>query len=115
MLSLLKKTPDDFRIFINLGIDYAALGDKVKALEYANRACRLMPQSKDALIGIVPIEALALVHTYLGNQEAAIDILENLLKLPRGFATTSTIPLYKLHPFWKSLRSNPRFQKMIKS
>ena len=115
MLSLIKKTPDDFRIFINLGIDYAALGDKVKALEYANRACRLMPQSKDALIGIVPIESLALVHTYLGNQEAAIDILENLLKLPRGFATTSTIPLYKLHPFWKSLRSNPRFQKMIKS
>ena len=115
MLSLMKKTPDDFRIYMNLGIDYAALGEKDKALEYANRARQLMPQSKDALIGIVPLEALALVQTYLGNQDAAIDILENLLKLPRGFAITSTIPLYKLHPYWKSLRSNPRFQKMIKS
>ncbi len=115
MLSLMKKTPDDFRIYMNLGIDYAALGEKDKALEYANRARQLMPQSKDALIGIVPLEALALVHTYLGNQDAAIDILENLLKLPRGFAITSTIPLYKLHPYWKSLRSNPRFRKMIKS
>jgi hypothetical protein len=83
-------------------------------LEYANRSCQLMPQSKDALIGVVPLEALALVYTYLGNQDAAIDILENLLKLPRGFAVTSTIPLYKMHPYWKSLQNNPRFQKMIK-
>ena len=113
MLSLMKKTPDDFRIYMNLGIDYAALGEKEKALEYANRACQLMPQSKDALIGVVPIEGLAIVHTYLGNQDAAIDILENLLKLPRGFAVTSTIPLYKMHPYWKSLRNNPRFKKMI--
>jgi adenylate cyclase len=114
MLSLLKKTPNDFRIYRNLGIDYAALGEKEKALENANRAGQLMPPSKDAMIGVVPIEALAVVYTYLGEQDKAIDILEKLLKLPRGFAVTATIPLYKTHPYWKLLWGNARFRKMVK-
>ena len=114
MLSMMKKTPDDFRIHSNLGIDFAGLGEKEKALEHANRACQLMPPSKDAMIGVVPLESLALVYTFLGEQDAAIDILEKLLKMPRGFAVTSTIPLYKMHPYWKSLQNNPRFKKMIK-
>ena len=113
MLSMLKKAPDDFRIHRNLGIDYAGLGEKEKALEHSNRACQLMPLSKDAMIGVVPLESLALVYTYLGEQDAAIDILEKLLKMPRGFVFTATIPLYKMHPFWKSLQNNPRFKKMI--
>ena len=113
MGSMMKKAPDDFRIHRNLGIAFAGLGEKEKALEHANRACQLMPLSKDAMIGVVPLESLALVYAYLGEQDAAIDILEKLLKLPRGFATTATIPLYKMHPYWKSLRNNPRFIKMI--
>ena len=115
MFSMLKKTPDDFRIHHNLGIDFAGLGDREKALEHANRACRLMPLSKDALIGVVPLEGLALVHAYLGEQDAAIEILEKILKMQRGFAVTSTIPLYKRHPYWKSLQNNPRFKKMIQN
>ena len=115
MISLLKKAPDDFRIHRNLGIAFAGLGEREKALVHANRACQLMPLSKDAMIGVVPLESLALVHAYLGEQDASIDILEKLLKMPRGFVITATIPLYKMHPYWKSLQNNPKFQKMIKS
>ncbi len=114
MTSLLKKEPDDFRIHANLGVDYAGLGEKKKALEHANRACQLMPLSKDGLMGVFPLEGLALVYTYLEEQNEAIDILEKLLKLPKHFESTTTIPLYKLHPNWKSLQNNPRFQKMLK-
>ena len=113
MIALLKKEPDDFRIHVNLGVDYAGLGEKEKALEHANRACQLMPLTKDALIGLLPLEGLALVYTYLGKQNEAIDILEKLLKLPINFSNTTTIPLYKLHPNWKSLQNNPRFKKMV--
>ena len=114
MISQLKKAPDDFRIHISLGIDYAALGEKDNALEHANRAGQLMPLTKDALVGVNPIEGLAIVYTYLGDQDAAIDLLEKLLKLPRNFSSTTTIPLYKIHPYWKSLQNNPRFKKMIR-
>ena len=115
MISLLIKTPDDFRIHMNLGVDYAALGKKDNSLEHANRAIELMSVTKDAMIGVAPLEYLALVHAYLGNQDAAIDLLEKLLKLPKDYANTTTIPLYKRHPNWKSLQNNPRFKKMISS
>lgn len=110
---LLEKSPDDFRVHCNLGIDFAGLGEKEKALKHARLACQLMPLSKDGLIGIVPLEGLALVYTYLGQQDEAIEILEKILKEPRGFARTATIPLYKSHYFWKPLRNNPKFKKMI--
>ena len=113
MFSMLKKQPDDFRIHISLGVDFAGLGEKEKALEHANRACQMMPLTKDALVGVGPLEGLALVHTYLGEQNEAIDILEKLLTLPKYLTSTNTIPLYKLHPNWKSLRNNPRFKKII--
>ena len=115
MFSMLKKDPDDFRIHVNLGVDFAALGEKKNALEHANRACQLMPLTKDALMGVVPLEGLALVYTNLGEQNTAIDILEKLLKLPKGFNSSTTITLYKIHPYWKSLQNNPRFKKMISS
>ena len=113
MSSLLNKAPGDFRIHMNLGIDLAALGEKEKALEHATRAGELMPLTKDALIGVCPIEGLALVYTYLGDHDAAIDLLEKLLKLPKDFPNTTTIPLYKRHPKWKTLQNNPRFKKMV--
>ncbi len=113
LLSLVKKSPDDFRFYTALAITFAGLGEKDKALENANHACRLMPPSKDALLGVVPLEGLAIVHTYLGEQDAAIDILQQILKLPFGNLCTNTIPLYKRHPYWKSLQSNPRFKKLI--
>ena len=115
MISRLKKTPDDFRIHVSLGIDYAALGEKDNAMEHANRAGQLMPLTKDALVGVNPLEGLAIVYTYLGDQDAAIDLLKKLLKLPKDFPNTTTIPLYKRHPYWKSLQNNPKFIKMIQN
>ena len=113
MLSRVKKSPDDYRYYVALAIAFAGLGEKDKALENVNRARQLMPLTKDALLGVVPLEGLAIVHTYLGEQDAAVDILEQLVKLPFDMTCTNTIPLYKRHPHWKSLRNNPRFKKLI--
>jgi len=113
MLLLVKKSPDDFRYYVSLAIEYAGLGQKEKAFENINRARQLMPLTRDALLGVVPLEGLAVVHTYLGEQDAAIDILEQLLKLPFGGLCNNTIPLYIRYPYWKSLQNNPRFKKLI--
>jgi serine/threonine-protein kinase len=110
---LVQLHPEDFRMHAALGIAYAGLGEKEKAIAEGNKARRLMPISTDAVIGLAPLENLALIHTLLGEQDAAIDILEQLLKMPFGWDITNTIPLYKTYPYWKLLQTNPRFQKMI--
>ncbi|HYV90559.1 MAG TPA: adenylate/guanylate cyclase domain-containing protein [Chitinophagales bacterium] len=114
MMNLLQQYPDDFRVYASLGIAMAGLGEKEKALVEANKAVAMMPVSTDAIIGIAPLEDLALIHVLNGEQDAAIDILEQLLKMPFGWDTTNTIPLLKIHPYWKPLQNNPRFQKMIR-
>lgn len=110
---LVQLHPQDFRIHSALGVTLAGLGEKEKALEEGMRARNMMPVSADAVIGLVPLENLALINVLLGNQDAAIDILEQLLKMPCSWGAGSTIPLYKMHPYWKLLQNNARFQKLI--
>jgi tetratricopeptide (TPR) repeat protein len=110
---LVRQHPEDFRMHSALGIAYAGLGEKEKAFAEGNKARDLMPVSVDAIVGVSPLENLALIHTLLGEQDAAIDILEQLLKMPFGWDASNTVALYKTYPYWKLLQKNPRFQKMI--
>jgi TolB-like protein/class 3 adenylate cyclase/Flp pilus assembly protein TadD len=105
--------PEDFRMHAAMGVAYAGLGEKEKAFAEGNKAREMMPVSVDAVIGLAPLENLALINTLLGQQDAAIDILEQLLKMPCGWDITNTVPLYRTVPYWKLLQNNPRFQKMV--
>jgi serine/threonine-protein kinase len=111
---LLKTHPDDFRLHAALGVAFAGLGEKEKAIDEGNRARAMMPVSRDAILGVSPMEYLALIYTQLGEQDEAIDILEQMLKMPFGWTMSNTIPLYKMHYYWKPLKNNPRFQKLIR-
>ena len=110
---LMKSHSNDFRFHAAIGICYAGLGNREKALAEVNKAKEMMPTSTDAIIGLGPLENLAISYTLLGDQDTAIDILEQMLKMPLGWNITNSIPLYKNFPYWKSLQNNPRFQKMI--
>ena len=110
---LFLKHSDDFRYYSTIGICYAGLGNREKALAEVNKAREMLPLSTDALNGQGPFESLALVYTLLGDQDTAIDILEQFLKMPFGWTVTNSVTLYKNYPYWKSLQNNPRFQKMI--
>ena len=110
----LSQSPEDYRIHSALGIAYAGLGERTKSIEEGNRARDLMPLSRDALIGVSQLENLALIHVLIGEEDEAIDILTQLLKMPHGWTITNTIPLYRTFPYWKPLLSNPRFQALLK-
>lgn len=110
---LVQLHPEDFRIHSALGIAYAGLGEKDKAITEGIKARDMLPVSADAVIGIAPLENLALIYTLLGDQDKAIDILEQLLKMPFGWHDSNTVFLYRTHPNWKLLQNNPRFQKII--
>jgi serine/threonine-protein kinase len=105
--------PEDFRMHSALGIAYAGLGEREKAITEGIKARDMMPVSTDVIVGIGPLQNLALIYTLLDDQDKAIDILEQLLKMPFGWDDLNSIPLYRTDPSWKLLLNNPRFKKLI--
>ena len=105
----LKQSPDSPDIHIQLAKVLAYLGEKDAALAEARRATELLPESKDAFGGPEIAAGVAEVHTILGDNGRAIEILEGLLSRPSA-VTAETL---KVNPIWDPLRSDPRFQGLI--
>jgi TolB-like protein/Tfp pilus assembly protein PilF len=87
----------------------AALGHKEEARREARRAVELRPISSDAVNGTNIAANLALVYSWIGERESAIEQLSLLLK---GAGKPSYGEL-KLDPVWDSLRGDPRFEKLV--
>jgi len=105
----LKQRPDDPRLFSALGLIHAGLGHKEEALRAARTGVDLMPISREAYRGTFRAEDLARVQTLVGDPEAAIDILDDLLTRPGRLC----VPLVRLDPAWDPLRKHPRFQALL--
>jgi TolB-like protein/Flp pilus assembly protein TadD len=105
----LKQRPDDPRLFSALGLVHAGLGHKEAALRAAQTGVDLMPISREAYRGTFRAEDLARVHALVGDPEAAIDILDDLLARPSRLC----VPLLRLDPAWDPLRKHPRFQALL--
>ena len=80
---------------------YARLGDQTKAFAYVNRAVALSPKEPSLELN------RALVNVQFGRTDAALDSIEKAL---RGGMTPKMV---RDDPSFNSLRSNPRFQKMV--
>ena len=101
--------PDDTRMMSSLGIAYAGLGRKDEAVKLGKRAAELLPVTREALIGTNRLEDLALIYTMVGNQEAAVQTLEQLISVPSWMS----VSLIRLDPAWKPLRQNPQFVALL--
>ena len=75
-----------------------------------------MPIATDSLNGPHNIASLALVYAWTGERDAALEQLEKVATLP-GFGPDpgldATYGNLLLNPCWDSLRSDPRFDKII--
>jgi TolB-like protein/Tfp pilus assembly protein PilF len=110
-----KNQPDNFIYAEVLSQAYAALGNKGAALREAERATRLLPSDKDAVIGPSLEENLAIVEMITGENSRAISILARLLATPyQGdhYLMPITPALLRLDPMWDALRPDPAFQKL---
>ena len=105
----LNKNPKNDNALSRLGMAYAGLGRKAKALEKGMEAVELIPLSRDAFVGAYRIESLAQIYTNVGEHDKAIDQLELLFSIPSGITEHGL----KLDPVWDSLREHPRFIKLI--
>jgi len=107
----MRDQPDHSESLCVLGMIDAALGRKEDAIREGLRAVELLPISKDAINGALVVEYLAVIYAWVGEKDAALDQLEIAAKIP-GDVSYGQL---RLHPFWDSLRGDPRFEKIVAS
>jgi TolB-like protein/DNA-binding winged helix-turn-helix (wHTH) protein/Flp pilus assembly protein TadD len=101
--------PDDPRLQSSLGIALAAAGRKDDAIRAGQHAVELFPMSKDAFYGAPQVIDLAHIYALLGEDEAALDEIEYLLRVPSWFSPA----WLEMDPRWNTLRGQPRFEELL--
>ena len=115
----MRDDPGDPARHADLGLLYAYMGRKEDAIREGRRAVELEPESRNAFHGADTAANLALVYALVGEQDQAITLIERLLSTPGPVGTPSeassniTLAELRLRWEWDSLRSNPRFQKIL--
>jgi tetratricopeptide (TPR) repeat protein len=94
-----------------LGLTDSMLGRRDDAIREGNRACELLPYSRDSWIGATWINNLAMIYAWVGDKESALKQLEISVNIPTGI----TYGELKRNPDWDPLRGDPRFDKIVAS
>jgi TolB-like protein/Flp pilus assembly protein TadD len=107
--SMIAVNPGDSRLYSTLGIAYAGLGQKDKAISAGMKGVELMPVEKEAYRGVFRVEDLARIYVMVGEYDAALEQIKLLLSIPSRLS----VKLLLLDPAWKPLRDLPEFKKLI--
>jgi len=91
-----------------LAIVEAALGRKEEALRASQKALELETDPLERPSFLID---QANVYCWLGDRDRAVQLLEELAKIPNGV----TYGDLRLDPTWDSLRGDPRFEKIVAS
>ena len=108
--SRLKEHPDDANLHSALGIAFAGLGKKGKAIKEGKLAVVLLPIKKEAWRGWHRELDLAKIYTIVGEPELAIQKLDYLLSIPGELS----VPYIKIDPVWKDLLDLPQMKEVLK-
>jgi tetratricopeptide (TPR) repeat protein len=111
MAKLVREQPAYAEALCALGMADAALGNKEDAIREGRRAVELLSVTKDAIIGPLLVQNLALIYAWTGEKDLAFEQLSVAAKLP-GYLSYGEL---RLHPYWDPLRSDPRFDKIVAS
>jgi TolB-like protein/integral membrane sensor domain MASE1/class 3 adenylate cyclase/Flp pilus assembly protein TadD len=106
-----EQQPDFAAALTLLGMIDAGLERKEEALREGRRGCELLPISKDAIDGADLAINLAQIYVWTGEKDRAIEQIGAVERVPNALS----YGLLKLHPYWDSLRGDPRFEKIVAS
>lgn len=107
----IRKRPDDARAHSALGVALAGLGLEDEAIRAGRRGVELYPVSVDAFHGPRHLADLAEIYTRVGEHDAALDLIEQLLAMTGGLHPK----MLELEPRWAPLREHPRYRKLLES
>jgi serine/threonine protein kinase/Flp pilus assembly protein TadD len=105
----LKARPGEARFHSQLGLAYANLGFKDRAVAEGMMGVNLAPSSREAFYAQFLVTNLAEIYVILGQYDSAVEQLEMLLTMP-GFAS---VPYLRIDPIWNPLHDNPGFMELI--
>ena len=94
------------------GRAYALAGRRAEAIADAEKSLALRETSLDAQSGPYYRWQVARILVQVGENERALDILEQLLKNP---ASPINAAWLRLDPNMRSLKGSPRFEKLLSS
>ena len=103
-----RRTPEDAKASVMIGLIDAMLGRKEEALREGRRAVELLPTAKDAYDGPIIATNLAVIYAQVGEPDLAIEQLAPLVEIPNG----PTRALLRVEPEWDALRNDARFAKL---
>ncbi len=106
---MLKDSPNDERLHSSLGITYAGLGLKDKAIAEGKRGIALLPLEKEAYRGYYRQWDMAVIYTLLGDNDNALKQIDFILSIPGAFSVNEL----KLDPLYDSLRNLPGYKAII--
>jgi tetratricopeptide (TPR) repeat protein len=106
-----REQPDYAQGLAAIGLIDAGLGRKDDAIQEGRRAVDLVPVSKDVIDGADLILNLALIYTWTGEKDLALEQLAEAAQLPGNL----NYGWLRLHPDWDLLRGDPRFEKIAGS
>ena len=104
----LRDTPDDGQRHAFRGLALAYVGRKAEAIAEGERGVALLPPEKDALFGPYQVHLLARIYLLTGENEKALDLLEQLLARPYYLSPG----WLRIDPTFASLKGNPRFERL---
>lgn len=93
----------------DLALAYAGLGKKEEAIREAGLGVELLPVSIDNMNGVEILRYQCEVYTLVGEQEAAIELVEYLLEHP----SMLQIHDVRVSPYFDPLREHPRFKALL--
>jgi len=103
---------DDYNSYVHslLGLAYAGMGNKEKAVAEGKKAIDLSVEDKNKMKESDMIITLAQIYTKLGLFDEAIKNIEYLLKNPSNFSPK----LLELDPVWKPLLNRPEIKSLLR-
>ncbi len=105
----LAKAPGDAKLVAMLGLVHAMKGRHEDAIAAGRRAVELLPISRDAYDGPLIAAKLAVIYAQAGQNDRAIELLTDLVRIPNGPTPGSL----RIEREWDLLRGDARFEKLL--